>query len=313
MKPSRDLLRRLESDGVPVVSVFISGRPLWVNPELNASDAFVAAWLPGSEGEAIADVLFRDTAGEIHHDFRGQLTYSWPRSVDQTVLNRGDADYDPLFPYGFGLRYGDDGALPQLSEESGRGGASMSRTVYYENGPVAPWRLYIGDDQEREALEVIGGRTSTVNSSRLIVQPADRELQGDVRRAHWDGTGLAWLFLEADTPVDLTRESNGELSLRFDILVEEPPAGPVMLGMACGEGCRGTLDVTSLLRDLPLNEWTTLLIRLRCFEDAGAGMDGITRPLEITTNGALTIRLGCRAGSAASAGAAPCIHRRACL
>src|SRR5262249_52301683 len=50
------LLRRLRAQGIPTVSVFLSGRPLWVNPELNASDAFVAAWLPGSEGEGIADL-----------------------------------------------------------------------------------------------------------------------------------------------------------------------------------------------------------------------------------------------------------------
>ena len=59
---SLELLRRLKGQGVPVVSVFLSGRPLWVNPELNASTAFVAAWLPGTEGGGIADVLFRDSA-----------------------------------------------------------------------------------------------------------------------------------------------------------------------------------------------------------------------------------------------------------
>src|SRR6185437_15995416 len=63
------LLRRLRAQGIPVVSVFLSGRPLWVNPELNASNAFLAAWLPGSEGEGIADVLFRKANGAIGHDF----------------------------------------------------------------------------------------------------------------------------------------------------------------------------------------------------------------------------------------------------
>ena len=59
------LLRRLRAAGMPIVSVFLSGRPLWVNPEINASDAFVAAWLPGSEGEGIADVLFRAADGNV--------------------------------------------------------------------------------------------------------------------------------------------------------------------------------------------------------------------------------------------------------
>ena len=106
------LLKALKSKGIPVVSILISGRPLWVNPELNASDAFVAAWLPGSEGIGIADVVFKSANGNIHYDFLGRLSFSWPKDVSQTRLNRGDADYQPLFPYGFGLSYSDKDSLP---------------------------------------------------------------------------------------------------------------------------------------------------------------------------------------------------------
>ena len=73
------LLRRLHQQGIPTVAVFLSGRPLWVNPEINAADAFVAAWLPGSEGEGIADVLFRGADGATPYDFTGRLSFSWPR------------------------------------------------------------------------------------------------------------------------------------------------------------------------------------------------------------------------------------------
>jgi beta-glucosidase len=114
-----ELLEQLGADGIPVVSVFLSGRPLWVNPHLNASEAFVAAWLPGSEGGGIADVLFRTASGEINHDFKGKLSFSWPRYVHQNVLNVGADDYDPLFPFGFGLTYSDRRNLPQLSTELG--------------------------------------------------------------------------------------------------------------------------------------------------------------------------------------------------
>jgi beta-glucosidase len=95
---SLELLRRLKGQGIPVVSVFLSGRPLWVNPELNASTAFVAAWLPGTEGAGIADVLFRDSEGEVNFDFTGKLSFSWPRDLSETNPNRGDPDYEPLFP-----------------------------------------------------------------------------------------------------------------------------------------------------------------------------------------------------------------------
>ena len=66
-KKSLALLNSLKAQNIPVVSVFITGRPLWVNAELNASDSFVAAWLPGSEGgNGIADVVFGD------YDFTGK-------------------------------------------------------------------------------------------------------------------------------------------------------------------------------------------------------------------------------------------------
>jgi len=99
------LLRSLKERGVPVISVFLTGRPLFVSPEIEASDAFVVAWLPGTEGGGIADVLFQNEQGQVAHDFHGKLAYSWPRDATQTVLNRHDAKYEPLYPYGFGLTY----------------------------------------------------------------------------------------------------------------------------------------------------------------------------------------------------------------
>ncbi len=113
------LLRRLKQQGIPVVSVFLSGRPLWVNPELNASTAFVAAWLPGSEGGGVADVLFRNDDGNGNFDFSGKLSFSWPKDPSQTALNRNDPNYEPLFPYGFGLTYADADTLPSDLPEQG--------------------------------------------------------------------------------------------------------------------------------------------------------------------------------------------------
>ena len=85
--------------GIPVVVVLFSGRPLIINDALAQADAFVAAWLPGTEGLGVADVLFGD------YKPTGKLPVSWPRSMAQIPINVGDATYDPLFPYGFGLTY----------------------------------------------------------------------------------------------------------------------------------------------------------------------------------------------------------------
>lgn len=93
-------IEALDKAGKRVVLVLYSGRPMIVSPVLDKVDAFVAAWLPGSEGLGMVDVLL----GE--HDFVGRLPHSWPRSIDQVPINVGDANYDPLFPYGFGLQYG---------------------------------------------------------------------------------------------------------------------------------------------------------------------------------------------------------------
>src|SRR5262249_23090163 len=95
-------LAKLKAEGIPVVAVFLSGRPLWVNRELNAAQAFVAAWLPGSEGGGVADLLFRRPDGRIAHDFRGKLSFSWPKTGTQYALHRDKPGYDPLFAFGFG-------------------------------------------------------------------------------------------------------------------------------------------------------------------------------------------------------------------
>ncbi len=110
------LLQQLKAEGIPVVSIFLSGRPLYVTPEINASDAFVAAWLPGGEGEGISDVLFTKPDGSVAYDFRGRLSFSWPRAPDQTPLNVGTEPYYPLFAYGYGLDYAHPRNLGPLPE-----------------------------------------------------------------------------------------------------------------------------------------------------------------------------------------------------
>ncbi|KAM6584090.1 hypothetical protein CsatB_011092 [Cannabis sativa] len=84
--------------GVKCVVVVISGRPIVIEPYLASMDALVAAWLPGSEGQGVADVLFGD------YGFTGKLPRTWFKTVDQLPMNYGDPHYDPLFPLGFGLK-----------------------------------------------------------------------------------------------------------------------------------------------------------------------------------------------------------------
>ena len=81
------------------VVVVVSGRPLVLDPQqLKHVDALVAAWLPGAEGAGVADPIF----GKV--PYTGKLPVTWPRTLDQEPINVGDANYDPLYPYGYGLR-----------------------------------------------------------------------------------------------------------------------------------------------------------------------------------------------------------------
>ncbi|KAL3644118.1 hypothetical protein CASFOL_012050 [Castilleja foliolosa] len=85
---------------VKCVVVLITGRPVVIEPYLGQIDGLVAAWLPGSEGQGVADVLFGD------YGFAGKMPRTWFKTVDQLPMNVGDSGYDPLFPFGFGLKTG---------------------------------------------------------------------------------------------------------------------------------------------------------------------------------------------------------------
>ena len=97
--PEEDIVvvEKMKQAGMPLVVVLISGRPVIIDKVIDKADAFVAAWLPGTEGRGVTDVLFGD------FKFVGKLSFSWPRSMDQIPINVGDRNYDPLFKYGYGL------------------------------------------------------------------------------------------------------------------------------------------------------------------------------------------------------------------
>ena len=100
--PNVQLMQRLRHKGIPVVAVFLTGRPRGVTPEIEAANAFVVAWLPGTEGEGVADVLFRNNKGSTQFDFTGRLSYTWPATG---VPDPTHPYANPLFAYGYGLNY----------------------------------------------------------------------------------------------------------------------------------------------------------------------------------------------------------------
>jgi beta-glucosidase len=266
-KKDLELLRRLKAAGIPVVSVFLSGRPLWVNPELNASDAFVAAFLPGSEGGGVADVLFRKPDGSIAHHFRGKLSFSWPKRGDQTPLNIGDKHYDPLFPFGYGLRYGQKREIGKLSEVRPPRSSTGADGIYFARGATPPgW-----------GLAPTGGAT---------VRSIDRRGQEDTRLVTFTGGGEQAFVLTAAKPLDLSRETNGQLSLLIDYRVDQKPGGAVTVAVD-----QAKVPVTGALAAAPAGQWQTLAIPLGCFARAGADMSKVTHPFALATGGPLQVAI----------------------
>jgi len=96
---NKKIVKRVKQKNLPYIIILVSGRPMLIEDEIKDCDAFIAVWLPGTEGSGIADVIF----GE--YPPTGKLSMSWPRSMDQLPINIGDKIYNPLFPFGYGLSY----------------------------------------------------------------------------------------------------------------------------------------------------------------------------------------------------------------
>jgi len=254
------LLRKLKTAGIPTVAVLLSGRPLYLNPQINAADAFVAAWLPGSEGEGVADVLIGQSNGKPKFDFSGKLSFSWPRRPDQTPLNLGDPGYDPQFAYGYGLHYGDTTKVGTLAEVQGLSLAAERGMILKDGVGVNGFALSIGDAQAPH-IAAVGTRVATYGKEALTLRQIDRNRQQDAWSARWTGAEPAWIELRNPAAIDLSREANGAMVLAIDLRVSAPPTGPVLLGVGG--------DTPTMLPIAPLltggDQWRTLRVPLRCF------------------------------------------------
>jgi beta-glucosidase len=258
-----------------------------VNPEINASDAFVAAWLPGSEGGGVADVLFKAPDGTVPYDFHGKLSFAWPRTTQQTavVLPAGDS---PLFPYNFGLGYHDNGELKKLPEDAGAGNATAIDThVFFTAGRASTGWRWVVDGQ-------------------LIMTAADKSAQEDARLLSWSGAGPASVGLTGTSAIDLQREANGQLSLAFDYRANLPPAASLALRMDCGAGCRGIVPIAHELTATARGQWGHLRIPLVCFARAGADMSHVTTPFALETEGKLALTIANIHLESGTDGVTPC-------
>lgn len=240
--------------GIPVVSVFLSGRPLWVNPEINRSDAFVAAWLPGTEGGGVADLLFQTSPD---HDFTGRLSFSWPATAVQFDNNYGVEPYAPLFPLGYGLSYADaPGQMAALSEESGLDPSQMTNegSVFQRGRSMAPWRAFL----------VGGGESAVFSGARANVpgisgRREDHLSQEDALSLSFtSGVGALAFFPDGDG-VNWSDEFEAGMTLGFAIRTERPFT--LSVGVECDAvGSCAALDE----RRIEAGDWREERVSLTC-------------------------------------------------
>lgn len=268
--------------GMPVVSVFLSGRPLWVNPELNASDAFVAAWLPGTEGGGVADVLFRTDSS---FDFTGQLSFSWPATAADFDNNVGSPGYAPLYPFGFGLTYDDTPAeAPVLSEESGLDPSLFAErgAVFRRGDTIRPWRAYL--ISENEAVLFNG---TTANAVGLSASRTDHLAQEDALRLDLKAEGTGLLFVPEGDAADWSREANGAMELGFAVRTSDPTE--LVIGMGCD--AQGQCSYTRQLTVQGDSNWSDQRLALSCFVGAGVDMSIVDWGIVISAPAGLQLDL----------------------
>ncbi|WP_339617151.1 glycoside hydrolase family 3 N-terminal domain-containing protein [uncultured Gilvimarinus sp.] len=270
------LLKKFKAEGIPVVSLFITGRPMWVNREINASDAFVAIWQPGTEGAGVADVIFTRADGELNHPMKGKLTFSWPRTPDQVPLNRGDDDYNPLFAYGYGLAYGEADTLgDDLPEEYDAGADTLDELLVFNRRPIEPYQIMVrGRQNDKQLMQ--GNR---VEVSSICVTAIDREVQEDARRAQWNGSGVGLVALTTRDRQVLVDYLDSDGALIFDVKVDAAPSQSVTLRLGCGPDSNSDLDITDTVQALAGNGWAQVRVPLRLFPDVGSDF-GLELPPE---------------------------------
>lgn len=281
------LLKKLKQQGIKVVSVFLSGRPMWVNAELNQSDAFVAAWLPGSEGKSVAEVLFTDANGAVQHDFSGKLSFSWPKHANQTQVNRFDAEYDPLLPYGFGLAYGDKNVLnDDLSETNDVAVTAVAQLALFDKAFQLPWIASIQAGDQNKALT-----SSTVSLSSLDYRTVDRHVQEDSFMLSFKGEKNAKLQLFAPFREDFRAYSEQNAAIELELKVIKAPTKPVLLSMQCEGDCGASVDISALLSEQGATSWHTLNLPLSCFVEQSIDMSKITAPFVLETSGEFEVQI----------------------
>jgi len=255
------LLRKFKAEGVPTVAVFLSGRPMWVNREMNAADAFVASWLPGSEGAGVADVLTGATPAT------GKLGFSWPATCDFGPLNGPDG---ALFPVGYGRALTDTSPTEQLDEDCAPLLAGPTRALF-EAGRLADgtFAFAVKPNVEGEG-EYLAQMRGDLTDAGVTVRGYDRDAQEDARE----------VYMRAGSRFGLRqdRDSGGAYRIAYEVVTR--PAAPVALRV----GEDAVVNLTDHFALALGKGWREMLITDAC-------APGLSNRIRFETEGDITFRI----------------------
>ncbi|MFN3517209.1 MAG: glycoside hydrolase family 3 N-terminal domain-containing protein [Novosphingobium sp.] len=268
------LIASLKARRIPVVVVFLSGRPLFTGKLINQADAFVAAWLPGTQGNGVADVLVARANGQPLRDFTGRLSFPWPADARAPMAT-------PLFPLGYGLSYREPRALGRVNEDPRLDlSAYDTASIFFLRGKApAPWHL--------------------VSDGAVAARGVDVSAQEDARQFTWNGDGR---FAIEGPEVNLSARAAGEGSLLIEWRVDRLGTGPVRLTLG-----GGTLDLGPVVKSAKPGTVVETRIALKCFAAAGGNLDKVGQPVRIDAGSGYVFTLrnvrvdGTRAGGACPA------------
>ena len=277
-------LELLAENKIPTVSLFFTGRPLWITKEINLSDAFVVAWLPGTESRGMTDVMVN--SDKTNYDFTGKLPFSWPKNTYQANLNYYDATSDPLFAYGYGLTYEDNVVVPDLDEGEINTNEQLSK-IELLKGTIS--ENFIGYIQESNLQQVqlssnkVSSQNNIVKVDLIDVNKQDDTLNLQIKEtAHLN----SFLLLSKEI-LNLRSFDDGYINLRARV---NDTNDDIKYLISCGIGCTPVLDLSEFLTKS--DSFIDYSLPIKCFSNnSSLDLSKVNLPLYIATKGPLDLDL----------------------
>lgn len=285
------VLKAVHGKGKPVITVLLSGRVVYANDLLNASDALVAAWLPGTEGKGVTDVLFRNKAGRVNLDFHGRLPFAWPKNECPAAagsLVMGDAH---LFKRGYGLTYRNKNTVGVLPINEGPGCTEPGGMQIFGRSLHSAASLFVtsvtGTSFDTQiSKEVVGTLILPPANPAVRVETTQINTQQDARKVTW--LSAARFLARSTDRINLQSYASRGGALKFEVVVLQSPERPVSMSIGCGLNCEGKIDTTELFKGAFGKGKQVVKIPLSCFAAHGADLSKVDVPFSVLTDGPLS-------------------------